>query len=289
MVSSEQDFDFLEFYIDGVLQQRWSGILAWSVVSFPMSAGMHTVRWRYAKDNTVAAGGDAGWIDSVLLPAIVPITSPSLVAVFARKVHGVAGTFNLPLSGAANNPTIEPRQGTSHTIVFTFDKPVTAGVATVIEGFATAGVPTFSGSEMRVPLTGVANQQYVTVTVSNVNSVDGGTGGSGSIRVGFLLGDVNQNRVVTLSDLGQVNAQVAQPVNSANFSEGRERERNALGRRQGNRQHADHEGVAGTMSVNRRDRITGVPVAQPGGARPGSGCRQRVGDLRVHRRFIRHG
>jgi len=217
MVSSEQDFDFLEFYIDGVLQQRWSGILAWSVVSFPMSAGMHTVRWRYAKDNTVAAGGDAGWIDSVLLPAIVPITSPSLVAVFARKVHGVAGTFNLPLSGAANNPTIEPRQGTSHTIVFTFDKPVTAGVATVIEGVATAGVPTFSGSEMRVPLTGVANQQYVTVTVSNVNSADGGTGGSGSIRVGFLLGDVNQNRVVTLSDLGQVNAQVAQPVNSANF------------------------------------------------------------------------
>jgi len=70
---------------------------------------------------------------------------------------------------------------------------------------------------MRVPLTGVANQQYVTVTVSNVNSADGGTGGSGSIRVGFLLGDVNQNRVVTLSDLGQVNAQVAQPVNSANF------------------------------------------------------------------------
>ena len=70
---------------------------------------------------------------------------------------------------------------------------------------------------MRVPLTGVTNQQYVTVTVSNVNSADGGTGGSGSIRAGFLAGDVNQNRTVTLSDLGQVNAQVAQPVSAANY------------------------------------------------------------------------
>ena len=38
-----------------------------------------------------------------------------------------------------------------------------------------------------------------------------------SIRVGFLAGDVNQNRVVTLGDLGLVNAQVAQPVTAANY------------------------------------------------------------------------
>ena len=30
---------------------------------------------------------------------------------------------------------------------------------------------------------------------------DGGTGGSASVRIGFLAGDVNQNRVVTISDL----------------------------------------------------------------------------------------
>jgi hypothetical protein len=32
-----------------------------------------------------------------------------------------------------------------------------------------------------------------------------------------LLGDVNQNRVVTVSDLVLVNAQVAHPVTAANF------------------------------------------------------------------------
>jgi len=132
-------------------------------------------------------------------------------------VHGTAGTFSLPLSLAPTNPTTEPRQGPAFTIVFIFDKAVTAGTALVTEGVATPGAPTFSGTEMSVPLTGVNNQQYVTVAVSSVDAADGGTGGSGSIRVGFLLGDVSQNRVVTLSDLGQVNAQIAQFVTSANY------------------------------------------------------------------------
>jgi uncharacterized repeat protein (TIGR01451 family) len=135
----------------------------------------------------------------------------------SRKVHGATGTFDLPLNSVATNPTTEPRIGPTHTIVFVFDKPVTGGNAVVTEGVATAGTPTFSSNEMRLPLTGVANQQYVTVTVANVAAADGTTGGTGSVRIGFLAGDVNQNRVVTLSDLGQVNAQVAQTVTAANY------------------------------------------------------------------------
>jgi hypothetical protein len=50
-----------------------------------------------------------------------------------------------------------------------------------------------------------------------VASSDGGAGGSASVRVGFLAGDVNQNRVVSIADLGLVNAQLAQPVTAANF------------------------------------------------------------------------
>ena len=95
--------------------------------------------------------------------------------------------------------------------------PVSAGNASVTEGVATPGLPTFSGNEMRVPLSAVANQQYVTVAVSNVSATDGGTGGSGSVRIGFLTGDVSGNRVVTLSDLGLVNAQVAQFVTAGNY------------------------------------------------------------------------
>ena len=111
----------------------------------------------------------------------------------------------------------EPRTGPAQTIALTFDKPISAATVTVTEGVATAGAPTFSGNDVIVGLTGVTNQQYVTVSLTSVASTDGGTGGSGSVRIGFLVGDVNQNRVVTVSDLSLVNAQLAQSVTAANY------------------------------------------------------------------------
>jgi hypothetical protein len=144
--------------------------------------------------------------------------APVLAQVVSRQVHGAAGTFDLLLSLAnVHNPTTEPRQGPTQTLVFTFDKAITAATATVTEGVATVGTPTFSGNDVIVVLTGVSDQQYVTVALSSVAASDGSSGGSGSARVGFLLGDVNQSRVVTLADLGIVNAQLAQVVTTANF------------------------------------------------------------------------
>jgi Icc-related predicted phosphoesterase len=86
----------------------------------------------------------------------------------------------------------------------------------VTEGTATSS-SSIVGSTVVVNLSGVTNQQYVTVTLSSVSSTDGGTGGTGVARVGFLLGDVNQSRVVLLSDLVLVNAQLAKLVSSTNF------------------------------------------------------------------------
>jgi hypothetical protein len=149
---------------------------------------------------------------------LVPVSlTPTMLSAASRKVHGAAGTFDLPLSAVTTAPTTEPRAGPAQTIVFTFDRPINAATATVTEGTATAGTTTFSGNDVVVGLTGVANQQYVTVSLTNVASTDGGSGGSGSVRVGFLLGDVNQNRVVTLADLGLVNQQLAQLVTAANY------------------------------------------------------------------------
>ena len=142
---------------------------------------------------------------------------PVFASAVSRKVHGSAGTFDLPLSAVTTNPTTEPRQGPAQTIVLTFNKAITGATVAITEGTATAGAPTFSGNDVVVGLTGVNNQQYVTISLTNVASADGGTGGSGSVRVGFLLGDVNQNRVVTVADLGLVNQQLAQVVTAANY------------------------------------------------------------------------
>jgi hypothetical protein len=149
-------------------------------------------------------------------PCILATGPPALVSASSRKVHGAAGTFNLALSLVATSPTTEPRQSSTATIVMTFDSAIVSANAAVTEGSATAGALTFSGNDVTVPLTGVTDQHYVTVSLTNVASSTH-TGGSGSVRIGFLLGDVSQNRVVTVSDLAQVNAQLAQAVTASNF------------------------------------------------------------------------
>lgn len=98
----------------------------------------------------------------------------------------------------------------------TFDVAIISANAAVTEGTASVGTLAFSGNDVIVPLTGVTDQQYVTVSLTNVSSA-ASSGGSGSIRLGFLLGDVNGSRVVTVADLGLVNAQLAQVVTVANF------------------------------------------------------------------------
>ena len=55
--------------------------------------------------------------------------------------------------------------------------------------------------------------QIVTVRVKNVNGGDG----SNDVPFGFLIGDVNGNRVVDIPDKNQVNADKGQVVNGSNF------------------------------------------------------------------------
>jgi hypothetical protein len=179
-----------------------------------LTAGSHSI--------TAVYGGDANNLGSpspVLTQDVNAVAPgpPTLQLAASRKVHGVAGTFDLLLSLVPTNPTSEPRAGPAATVVLTFNKPITGATVTVTEGVATAGTPTFSANEVVVGLTGVSDQQYVTLSLANVASADGFSGGSGSVRIGFLTGDVSQSRVVSVSDLGMLNAQLAQPVTAVNY------------------------------------------------------------------------
>ena len=66
-VSSEEDFDFLEFYIDGSLQEKISGSEDdWERQTYTIStSGSHTLEWRYMKDGSGDEGSDCGWVDKV--------------------------------------------------------------------------------------------------------------------------------------------------------------------------------------------------------------------------------
>lgn len=40
-------------------------MIAWTSQTFPVAAGMHTLRWQYIKDGSVAANEDAVYVDTI--------------------------------------------------------------------------------------------------------------------------------------------------------------------------------------------------------------------------------
>ena len=71
-VSSETNWDFLQFWIDGVKVDEWSGEAGWSEVSYFVQAGVHIFEWRYDKDGSVSNGSDCAWVDYIVFPPIAP-------------------------------------------------------------------------------------------------------------------------------------------------------------------------------------------------------------------------
>jgi len=67
-VSSEKNYDFLNFYIDSVLIDRWSGNMNWTENKYAVDSGEHFLSWVYRKDPNTVGGDDAAWIDNVNFP-----------------------------------------------------------------------------------------------------------------------------------------------------------------------------------------------------------------------------
>ena len=85
-ISSEQDWDYLDFSLNGQLLAKWSGRVDWKKFEFPLEAGMNRLQWRYKKDPSTFAGMDAAFIDNVFLPEMPviepePETKPTLAVV----------------------------------------------------------------------------------------------------------------------------------------------------------------------------------------------------------------
>ncbi len=76
-VNSEEFFDKLEFRINGQLIEKWSGLsmgTTFQTYTFDVPNGYNTFQWSYSKDNALAVGLDAAFVDAIQLPA----GSPSL-------------------------------------------------------------------------------------------------------------------------------------------------------------------------------------------------------------------
>jgi hypothetical protein len=66
--TSSETGDKLMFIIDGLTVGEWSGITEWDFHSYKVEPGIHMLEWRYTKNNNLAAGSDAAWIDNIHLP-----------------------------------------------------------------------------------------------------------------------------------------------------------------------------------------------------------------------------
>jgi hypothetical protein len=67
-VSSEQNYDYLRFYIDGSQYGQWSGNKDWTQISFPVRPGRRIFEWTFSKDGSSSDGSDTAWIDDIVFP-----------------------------------------------------------------------------------------------------------------------------------------------------------------------------------------------------------------------------
>jgi hypothetical protein len=154
------------------------------------------------------------YTNTLMLP-----TPPVPSSAVSRKVHGAAGTFDVPLP-LTGNVGVECRSGgatNDYQMIINFANSVTVGSASVTSGTGSVGSFSVSGSQVTVNLTGVTNVQRITVTLINVN--DGTHMGNVPISMGVLVGDVNGNAAVNASDVSLTKSQVGNPVTSSNFRE----------------------------------------------------------------------
>lgn len=146
---------------------------------------------------------------------VVTVT-PAVTGVQSRKVHGSAGTFGIaidttqPIAGAV---TVEPRAiGSGHLIAFTFDRAITSAGTATSSGGGTA-TATFAGNEVTVRITNLADNKRSTITLQNVN----GIAAPAPVSLGFLIGDADNSRSVTASDVSGLRIRSGQAVDAGNF------------------------------------------------------------------------
>ncbi|MEQ3661905.1 MAG: hypothetical protein ACJAYP_001257 [Flavobacterium sp.] len=96
-VSSESNYDYLRFYIDGVQQNQWSGAIGWTQQTYLLTAGSRTLRWEYSKDSSSSSGTDAAYIDNVTITTAAPAAM--------RIVDGNQSTGKVLTSDASGNAT----------------------------------------------------------------------------------------------------------------------------------------------------------------------------------------
>jgi PKD repeat protein len=151
-----------------------------------------------------------------------------LVGAVSRKTHGASGDQDLILS-LTGPRKVECRKagapgvsGADHKLIFVFPNTLSSvGSISAVGTGATQPGPS-SGSigtdthQYIVNLTGIADGQYITVTLNNVHDSTGAVG-SVSATMGVLLGDTNGDGNVDGTDVSQTKSQSGSAASDSTF------------------------------------------------------------------------
>ena len=167
-ISSENNWDWGRFYIDGTEKFSRSGNGGWTTDSYELSAGAHTFSWSYTKDGSVNGNDDAFYVDDIIIKESVPAS--------CRYTYGQACEINTvsEIYCYFKNWTDENNNvvgtATSKSFVVTGDTTITANfeisqyTVTLKEGTEDADNWSFSPSTARAGET-------VTVTYSGTKPI----------------------------------------------------------------------------------------------------------------------
>lgn len=160
------------------------------------------IRSTSAIDTTSNATANDLTANSPTYAVVGPV--PQLISAVSRKIHGSAGTFDVPLA-TAGTVSVEDRSGGSsgaHQVVFTFAGNIAAvSSATVtpgLNGTASISSTTINANQVTVNLTNVSNAQTVVINLFGVD--DGASVGDISVPMAVLFGDVDSSRRTDNSD-----------------------------------------------------------------------------------------
>lgn len=113
-VSSESGYDYLKFYINGVLKGQWAGSIPWGRVAFAVSSGENILKWVYDKDGSVSTGSDCAWVDYIVFPSFLSVSAGNDGLVCENE------TFTPSASAANYSSIVWTTSGNG-----TFDNPAT--------------------------------------------------------------------------------------------------------------------------------------------------------------------
>jgi M6 family metalloprotease-like protein len=159
-VSSETNYDYLRFYLDGAEQTgslaRISGTVGWTQKTVTIPSGIHTVKWGYTKDGSVVSNADAAWVDQFIY---TPSAAPEIVVeepvgtnlidgsasidcgVFNHSSSSAPITFTVKNTGAADLTGLSLSKDGFNSAEFTLGS---LGATTLAPGASTTFTVTFS-------------------------------------------------------------------------------------------------------------------------------------------------